>query len=88
MAHFMIEVSHDPSMCVQTLDEYEREARKLLSMAEFGCLHGVHTLWAEVEAESEAEARMMLPMSQRGYARVAEVDDLTLEQIRMMHKAA
>lgn len=88
MAHYMIEVSHDPSVCMQTLDEYERESRQLLSIAEFGCRHGIHTLWAEVEASNEAEARMMLPMSQRGYARVAEVDDLTVEQIRMMHRAA
>jgi len=88
MAHYMIEASHDPAQCMQMLDQYADESRKLLEAAEFGCKSGVHTAWATVEASSEDEARMMLPMSQRNSARVVRVEKMTPEAIRQMHMAA
>lgn len=88
MARFMIEVSHEPSQCLETLDHYAAETQQLLEEAEFGCKHGVHAAWVNVEANSEDEARTMLPMSQRPGARIVQVEKFTPENIRRIHQAA
>ena len=85
MAQYVIEVSHTPSECGQPLKEIVDRGMHVVDHAWFGCAVGVHSCWLQLEVDTEAEARGVLPPSMRGHARVVEVQKLTLDQIRELH---
>ena len=57
----------------------------ILDYAWFGCDAGVHTCWLQLEADTEAEARSVLPPQMRAYAQVVEVRKLTPDQMTDLH---
>ncbi len=85
MAQYLIEVSHTDPECIQGLNKIVEWGMHLLHHTWFGCAVGVHTLWLQLDADTEAEARSVLPPSARSQARIVEVRKLTPDQIRELH---
>ena len=88
MPKYLIEDSHGPSHieCVEALDAFLQAGAHYLTNAEWGCRVGVHTAWIIVEAENDAEARLMVPPVIRRSARLVKLNRFTPEEIREMGK--
>ena len=86
MAHFMIEMTHTPDMCLEALDEMAAKESGLLDQIWWGCMDGNHTGWAVVEACSKQEALDMIPINALEEVTITEVRKLTEEDIRELHK--
>ncbi len=86
MDHYMIQASHDPDpgACLRMLESFLRAGAHYLTNAEWGCMAGVHTAWILVQADSEAEARLMVPPAIRNTALLVKLNNFTPEQIRAM----
>ena len=85
MAQYLIESPHTKEDCLEALDELKDTNPELLDKMEFGCMAGEHKGWARVEANSEIEAREMIPPVVRDKAHVIEVSKFTPEQITSFH---
>lgn len=85
MAQYIIEVSHDDPDCIQSLNTIVDWGMHVLHHTWFGCPTGVHMCWLQLEADTEAEARAVLPPQMRAKAQVVEVEKLTPEQIKAIH---
>ncbi len=83
---YMITSPHTKEQCLQALDDVANKGQEYLSMWRFGCKSGDHTAYAFVRAESPEQAINQVPDNVRNMARVEKVDELTVEQIRDMHK--
>jgi hypothetical protein len=66
------------------MDEALARGPNFLAQFEWGCVEGEHTGWATIEAESEYEARDMVPAVARSRARVVRVDRVTPDHINTM----
>ena len=86
MANYIVEAPHTDAQCLAAMDEIVAEAPRLLDDFDWGCFSGVHTGWANIEAESESALRTLLPSSQRDNWSVTEVNRFTEEQIRAEHE--
>ncbi len=53
---------------------------------DWGCQSGVHTGCAIIEAESEAEARLVVPPLVRSKARVIKLNQFGADEIRSLHE--
>jgi hypothetical protein len=84
----MIQASHDPSPtgCIQLLNAFLRAGAHYLTHAEWGCEDGVHTAWIIIEAENEADARLMVPPVIRNTAQLVKLSKFTPEQIEQLHQ--
>ncbi len=85
MPQYLLETSHTEAECVRTLDIVVEYGMHLLQHMWFGCMVGVHTGWMNLEAESETDARAVLPTSLRSHARIVEVEHFTPEKIKELH---
>ena len=85
MPQYLMEVSHTDPECIRGLNTIVEWGMHLLHQTWFGCAVGVHTCWLQLEADTEAEARNVLPPSMKSQARVVEVQKLTPDQIRNLH---
>lgn len=86
MPMYEIESTHTKAECMNMLDKMAEEQPQILDKAVFGCMAGDHTAWATVEANSEQEARNMLPENVRDKAKVVPVGKFNREQIKQMHQ--
>lgn len=88
MATYQLESPHTDAECLRALDEISAGTRgsELLKKMHFGCMSGVHTGWAVVDAADEAAAKELLPAFLRGRAKAVKVDLFTPEQIKGFHK--
>lgn len=86
MAKYMLESPHTEEECLQALDETLAKGSDLLAKFDWGCMAGEHTGWAVVEAESESDARNIIPTFLRSKAHVVKVDKFTPQQIKSAHK--
>ena len=86
MPQYQIEVSHQETRedCLRALKEIMTHSTHILSHTWFGCMAGVHSGWVSLEAQSQSEARMVLPSSWRSRASVVEVQKFTPAQIQAM----
>jgi hypothetical protein len=86
VAKYMIESPHTKEDCLRALDEIVAQDPRFLQKFDFGCMAGVHTGWAIVDAGSESAARNMLPSFLRAKARVTGLNKFTPEQIKSFHE--
>ena len=88
MEKFFIEVPHqaEPGACMRAVKTFLNTGSHFLTNAEWGCRAGVHTAWIIVEAENDAEARLMVPPVIRRSARLVKLNRFTTEEIREMGK--
>ena len=67
------------------VEEFLRAGAHYLTNAEWGCDDGQHTAWIIVEAENDAEARLMVPPFIRNTAVLCRLNKFTPERIRELH---
>ncbi len=72
MERFLIETPHDPEEC-KLLIGYVR-VQGYLHNFDWGCHFGVHSGWAIIEAESEAQASLAIPATLRAKAKLTRVE--------------
>ena len=72
MDRYLIETPHSAQDCKLLIDQVY--AMGYIYHFDWGCKSGVHTGWAIIEAENEAEARLTVPSIVRNKARVVKVE--------------
>ena len=86
MAKYVIETSHTPEECLKALDETLSKGPDVLDKFVWGCMQGVHTGWAHVEAKSKDDALAIIPNFLQKKAKATEVGKFTQDQIKSFHK--
>ncbi len=79
MKRYFIESPHTAGDCLRVLKDFL--AAGYLTHFEWGCKARVHSGWAMVDAENEAEARLMVPSLIRDKARVVQLTSFTRENL-------
>jgi hypothetical protein len=89
MDRYMIETPHTAEECLDLITVLN--AQGYLWHFDWGCKAGVHSGWAIIEAENDAEARLAVPPLVRSRARVVRLnkfDDRTIEDCEKQEVAA
>jgi len=71
MDRYLIETPHTAQDCQMLVDQIY--AMGYLHHFDWGCQDGVHSGWAIIEAENEAQARLAVPSLLRKKARVIKL---------------
>ena len=53
---------------------------------DWGCMNGVHTGWAIIEAENEAQAHLAVPPLVRGQARVVRLNKFDAAMVTQLNQ--
>jgi hypothetical protein len=85
MDRFLIETPHVAEDCQRLVEEIY--AMGFLLHFDWGCKSGVHCGWAIIEAENEAQARLVVPPLVRGKARVTKLVKFDVDDVRSSHAA-
>ncbi|MBI4302485.1 MAG: hypothetical protein HY664_07755 [Chloroflexi bacterium] len=86
-AKYLVELPHTNEECLQAMDEVAAKGSKFLPKVYWGCMSGIHTGWAPLEAKSEEEVRNLITGSLvRNKARITKVDQFTEKQVASFHK--
>jgi hypothetical protein len=72
LERYLIETPHTAQDCQLIIDQVY--ALGYLHHFDWGCESGVHSGWAILEAENEAQARLAVPPLLRGKARVIKLN--------------
>jgi hypothetical protein len=83
MDRYLIESPHTKEDCSHVVKQVE--ALGYLTHFEWGCASGEHAGFAIIEAESEAQARMVVPTMSRKQTRVVKLNRFTPEMLRAGH---
>ena len=83
MDRFLIETPHREEDCLKLIQLLD--AQGYLMQFDWGCLSGVHTGWAVIEADNVAEARLVVPPLVRGQAHVVKVSKFDAATLARMH---
>jgi hypothetical protein len=83
MDRFLIETPHREQDCLKLIQLLH--AQGYLMQFDWGCLNGVHTGWAVIEAGNLAEARLVVPPLVRGQAHVVKVSKLDAATLAPVH---
>ncbi len=67
------------------VNEFLRAGAHYLTHAEWGCDDGEHTAWIIVDAESDVDARRMVPPFIRSTALIVKLNKFTPERIQELH---
>lgn len=86
MERYLIETPHTVENCLGLIEEIN--ARGYLSHFDWGCRAGVHTGWAVIEAEDEAQARLAVPPLVRKTAHVVRLNKFDACDIDILHAEA
>ena len=84
MDRFLIETPHREQDCMNLIQLLN--AQGYLTHFDWGCMNGVHTGWAVIEAGSEKEARLAVPPLVRDQARIVKVTRFDAATLAQMHK--
>lgn len=88
MTQYVIELAHDPSECVAALDEIDTTAEDMLGDIYWSCMSGNHVGRVVVEANSEEQAREMVPPSIRNEVTVTKADLITPDLVNALDPEA
>ena len=83
MERYLIESRHTKEDCTHVLKQVE--ALGYLTHFEWGCASGEHTGFVIIEAESEAQAKMVVPSMARKEARIVKLNRFTPEMLASSH---
>ena len=89
MDRYMIETPHTAEECLDLITVLN--AKGYLLHFDWGCKAGVHSGWAIIEGENDAEARLAVPPLVRSRARIVKLnkfDDRTIEDCEKQEVAA
>ncbi len=84
MERYIIETPHSPDDCAKLVDQVY--AMGYLYHFDWGCKAGVHSGWAIIEAEDDAQARLAVPPMFRKQARVVQLNKFHGEH-KLFHEA-
>ncbi len=83
MHRFIVETAHTAENCALVIGEVH--SLGFLHHFEWGCDAGVHTGWAFIEAATEEEALLSVPLIVRPEARAVRVGQFTEEDFERLH---
>jgi hypothetical protein len=83
LKRYLVESNHSAEECVHAIELVL--AHGFITHYDWGCEDGVHTGWAEIEADSKQEAMLSVPTALRPKARVVEIKKFTPEMIDIFH---
>jgi hypothetical protein len=83
MDRFLIKISHHQQDCRELIQLLRTQGH--LRQFDWGCLSGVHSGWAVIEADNVAEARLAVPPALRGQAHVVKVTKLDAAMFGQVH---
>ena len=83
MDKYLVVLPHTHDDCVKSLQQIE--AIGMITHFDWGCKDGEHVGWVMLEAESKAEAIMVVPTSQRRHAQVIKLNKFSPEDIKGLH---
>jgi len=86
MDRYMIETPHTNANCMALLEALN--ARGYLNNFDWGCKAGVHSGWAIIEAEDEAQARLSVPPLVRDLARVVRLNKFSGKEVMALHRGS
>jgi len=84
MDRFLIEISHREQDCRELIQILRAQGQ--LTQFDWGCLGGVHSGWAVIEADNLTEARLAVPPLVRGQAHIVKItklDAATFDPVRV-----
>ena len=84
MDRYLIETPHTNANCLMLLDALT--ARGYLHNFDWGCEAGIHSGWAIIEAENEAQARLSVPPLVRNLARIVRLNKFSDEDVTALHE--
>ena len=85
MPQYQITLPHTEEECMAAINTIVTYGTHLLNHAWFGCDDNVHFGWLNVEANTDLEARGILPPALRAQAQVVEVRRYTPEEAKGGH---
>ncbi len=88
MSRFLIQIPYPPDQQLDIMDRMMEHNVDLLCMTYWGEMDGEPSGWLVVLADSDGQAREMLPPDLRSQARIAQVQLLTPQDIQEMHRLA
>ena len=88
MDRFLIQIPYTPDEQLDIMDRMRAESTDLLCMTYWGEMDGQPSGWLVLLADTEEEARGMLPESLRSQARISKVQLLSPEDVEEMHRLA
>ncbi len=83
MDRYLVESTHDEKDCTPVLEQFVFHG--YINHFDWGCKAGVHTGWATVEAENEAQALLSVPPRLRSLARAVRLTKFTPETMDKEH---
>ena len=83
MDRYLVISNHTAQDCRGALQE--ALAAGYITHFDWGCMDGVHTGWAIIEAENAKEAMLAVPTAQRHRASVVRLTKFSPAQIEKMH---
>ena len=84
MNRYLIETPHTGEECLDLIKVLN--AQGYLWNFDWGCRAGIHSGWAVIEAEDEAQARMAVPPLVRGRARIIKLNKFDASTIEDCEK--
>jgi len=84
MPRYLVETPHSATNCRLIVSQVH--AMGYLHNFDWGCDAGVHCGWAILSADSEAEARLAVPMLVRKDARVIPIVKYSPDNVRDLHE--
>lgn len=83
MDRYLIILPHTVEECKKALKQIE--AIGAITHFDWGCMDGDHTGYVCIEAESKAEALLVVPTIERPQAKVIKLARFSPEQVQAMH---
>lgn len=83
MERYLIETPHTEGNCKLVVNEVH--ALGYLHNFDWGCEAGIHCGWAIIEAESEAQAKLAVPLLVREAARVIPLVKYSFNKAQELH---
>ena len=84
MDRYMIETPHTASECLDLIKVLN--AQGYLWNFDWGCKAGIHSGWATIDAENEAQARLAVPPLVRNRARIIKLNKFDATSIEDYEK--
>ena len=84
MERYLVESTHRAEDCHQVVEQFIIHGHSI--NFDWGCLAGVQTGWAMVEAENESDAQLTVPSRLRSKARAVRLCKFMPESIEAQHE--
>jgi hypothetical protein len=84
MNRYLVESTHDAEDCHHIVEQFIYHGH--IMNFEWGCEEGIHSAWAMLESQNEAEALLSVPPHLRAKARAIRLTHFTPEKLQKAHE--